>query len=302
MYDPLTLDQLRAFVAVVDAGSFSAAARSLHRVQSAVSTAMANLENQLGLALWDRSTKVARLTEAGQALLISARRVLREVDALRRLASGMQTGLEPQVSLCVDALFPLPVLVAICRDFAQAFPTVALRVDTQTLRVVSTRVSAGHATLGVVSPGGVVQGLEQQVLSAIRMRPVVAPEHPLAQLPSPIPTAALADCVQIVLSERDDSALPDQAVLSPHTWRVTDLHTKHVMLRAGLGWGNMPEHTVRDDLAQGLLRTIAPAAWGVDEHTLQLSAVYRSDTALGPAHHWLLARLKQLCAAHTLSA
>src|SRR5580704_321082 len=107
MYDPVTLDQLHAFVSVVEEGSFSAAARKLKRVQSAISTSMANLENQLGVPIWDRTTKVAKLTDQGKAVLGSARRVLAEVDGLRRLTSGMVMGLEASVSLCVDALFPL---------------------------------------------------------------------------------------------------------------------------------------------------------------------------------------------------
>ena len=111
MFDPVTLDQLRALVAVAEHGSFSGAARKLQRVQSAISTAMANLEDQLGVPIWDRSTKVARLTSQGQAVLTAARRVLAEVDALRHLTSGMVMGLEASVSLCVDALFPVGVLV-----------------------------------------------------------------------------------------------------------------------------------------------------------------------------------------------
>src|SRR4051794_36072184 len=101
MLDPITLDQLRILATVVDEGSFSAAARKLRRVQSAVSTAMANLERQLALPLWDRTQRRATLTDAGTAVLVSARRVLADVDALRGLASGMTMGLEPQLSLCV---------------------------------------------------------------------------------------------------------------------------------------------------------------------------------------------------------
>src|SRR5215813_14963017 len=78
MLETFTLDQLRALIAVSEEGSFSAAARKLHRVQSAISTAMANLESQLGVPLWDRSSKVARLTDQGQAVLAAARRVCTE--------------------------------------------------------------------------------------------------------------------------------------------------------------------------------------------------------------------------------
>jgi DNA-binding transcriptional LysR family regulator len=296
MLDPVTLDQLRAFVTVVDEGSFSAAARKLKRVQSAISTAMSNLESQLGLPIWDRTTKVAKLTDQGQALLGAARRVLAEVDGLRRLTTGMVMGLEASVSLCIDALFPLGALIDLCTLFAKEFPAVDLRIDTQLMSAVSMRVLQGHATLGVVSPAGILPGLEQQVLSAIRMVPVVSATHSLAKHEGRVPRRRLSDAIQIVLSERSESGVEDRAVLSGRTWRVADLHTKHMMLRAGLGWGNLPEHLVRDDLASGALVAIRPEPWGEDEHLLYLSTIYRSDTTFGPAHRWLLKTLEELCA------
>lgn len=295
MYDPVTLDQLRAFTTVVEEGSFSAAARKLDRVQSAISTSMANLESHLGLPIFDRTTKIATLTAQGQAVLASARRVLAEVDGLRRLTSGMVMGLEASVSLCVDALFPLDVLLEVCADFAKELPAVDLRIDTQVLSAVSARVLDGSATLGIVSPAGLVPGLEREVLASIQMVPVVSPRHPLAATRGVLPKAAFVDAIQIVLSERSADGIDDQGVLSPRTWRVADLHTKHMMLRAGLGWGNLPAHVVRDDLHAKRLVAIKPGAWSPDDHRLSLSAIYRSDTMFGPAHRWLLARLGTLC-------
>lgn len=297
MIGEVTLDQLRVLTAVAEAGSFSAAAKRLRRVQSAVSQAIANLERQLDVAVFDRSTRVPTLTEPGKAILAAARRVAGEVDALRGLAAGIGRGLEPSVSLCVDALFPLAVLVALCREFAAAFPTVALRVDTETMSAVSARVLAGAATLGVAAPIAVAPGLERRPLAPIRMIAVVAAGHPLAQIEGPIDSARLGEHVQVVLSERGATGVPDQAVLSPRTWRVADLHTKQALLRAGLGWGNLPAAMVEDDLAAGRLVAIRPAAWAEDEHTLHLSAIHRADTILGPAHRWIVERLTTLCAA-----
>jgi DNA-binding transcriptional LysR family regulator len=295
MLETFTLDQLRALIAVIEEGSFSAAARKLHRVQSAVSTAMANLETQLGVPLWDRSTKVARLTEQGHAVLAAARKVCTEVDSLRKLTAGMVLGLEASVSLCVDILFPLTALVDLCERFRTEFPSVDLRVDTQTMTGVSARVIDGSATIGVASPMGVSPALERKVLTAIKMVPVVAPGHPFATLRRPIPTVRLRDDIQLVLSELQGEGHPDQAVLSTRTWRVRDLHTKYALLRAGLGWGNLPEHLVRDDVRAGRLVRIRVEAWGEDEHTLYLSAVYRSDVTFGPAHRWLFTQLEGLC-------
>jgi DNA-binding transcriptional LysR family regulator len=295
MYDPVTLDQLRAFVTVVEEGSFSAAARKLKRVQSAISTSMSNLENQLGVPIWDRATKVAKLTDQGKAVLGASRRVLAEVDGLRRLTSGMILGLEASVSLCLDALFPLNVLLDLCAAFAKEFPEVDLRVDTQVLSAVSTSVLRGTATLGVIGPPGLLPGLEREPLASIKLVSVVSPAHPLAAHKGSISARDLADAIQIVLSERSDEGVPDQGVLSPRTWRVADLHTKHMMLKRGLGWGNLPEDVVKDDLRAKKLVVIRPAAWGDDQNWLHLSAVYRSDSVFGPAHRWLLAQLKARC-------
>jgi len=297
MSDAVTLDQLRALVAVADAGSFSSAARRLRRVQSAVSTAMANLEAALGVPIWDRSKKVATLTDAGRAVLGAARRVLAEVDGLQRLTASMASGLETVVSLCLDAFFPLPALSALCAAFAQQFPEVELRLEHRVLSGVSERVLAGEATLGVVSSAGLLPGLEARSLASIRMLPVAAPGHPLAAIEGPIASAHFTREIQIVLSEAGGASSPaDHGVLSPRTWRVGDLHTKRELCQAGLGWGNLPEHLVRDDLRAGKLVRIQPEAWGVDEHVLHLSAVYRSNSSLGPAHRWVTAQLGQLCA------
>jgi DNA-binding transcriptional LysR family regulator len=294
--DPITLDQLRILVTVIDEGSFSAAARKLQRVQSAISTSMANLEDQLMIPLWDRSQRSATLTDAGKAVVAATRRVLAEVDALRKLTAGMTVGLEAAVSLCVDAVFPLAALVDMCRDFEKEFPAVELRVDVQTMSAVADRVLQGAATVGVATSLVQAPKLERRALTPIRMVPVVGARHPLASKRGRIQSRELDEHVQIVLSEHGESALPDQAVLSSRTWRVHDLTTKREMLRAGLGWGNLPMHLVRADLDKGRLVRIRPEAWADDEHTIHLALVYRRDTTLGPAHRWMLDKLSELCA------
>lgn len=301
MLDRVSLDQLRAFVTVAEEGSFSAAGRKLGRVQSAISAAMQHLEEELGLDLFDRRTKIPRLTDQGALVLAAARRVLAEVDDLGRLTAGMNQGLEASVSLCVDALFPLSALITVCSAFEKRFPAVDLRIDTQLMAAVGARVRSGAATLGLVSPEGIVPGLERRALGTVRMLPVVSARHSLAGVRGRIPQKVLEQEVQIVLSERDGEEAgrdgKDVAVVASRTWRVADLHTKHMLLRAGLGWGNLPEHAIRDDLAKKRLVRIRPAMWTEDEHVLSISAIYRRDAAFGPAHTWMLEELSDLCSA-----
>lgn len=296
MSDAITLDQLRTFIATAEEGSFSAAGRKLQRVQSAVSYAMANLETQVGVTLWDRSSKIPVLTPQGKVLLASARRICAEVDELKRVAHGLTEGLEAEVSLAVDALLPTRAVVDLCREFAEQFPEVELRLYTETLSAVSALVLAGTCQIGVVGPAALAPGLTRAHLVSVRMVPVVAPAHPLAALATRrIPTATLAEHIQIVLSERAGSATPDQATLSARVWRVADLATKKALLLAGLGWGNLPEHMIDRELTRKTLIRIRPAAWGDDAWNLSLGVVHRSELAQGPAARWLLGRLPVLC-------
>src|SRR6516164_7123032 len=107
MIDPLTLDQMRVLIAVADAGSFSAAARKLGRVQSAISQSIQTLEMTLRLTLFDRSGKTPRLTDAGRALVGDARALIVAAGALRARAQSMANDVEPELTLAVDAIFPI---------------------------------------------------------------------------------------------------------------------------------------------------------------------------------------------------
>src|SRR5262245_66539405 len=111
---------MRAFVAVVEAGSFRAGAGRLSRVQSAVSHAISNLERQLGLALFDRSGHRARLTPEGRAMLGEVRAILLKVDSMRARARGLGEGVELRLAIALDPQFPLGVAAAALRDVHDA--------------------------------------------------------------------------------------------------------------------------------------------------------------------------------------
>jgi DNA-binding transcriptional LysR family regulator len=97
-----TLDQLLVLDAILRTGSFAAAARSLHRVPSAVSHAVARLEESLGIAVFDRSGHRAVLTDAGHRILEAGREVLAAARRLDVMADGLQAGWEPTLQVVVD--------------------------------------------------------------------------------------------------------------------------------------------------------------------------------------------------------
>ena len=284
-----TLDQLRVLLAVVEAGSFAGAARKLNRATSVISYSIANLEAQLGLVLFDReTTRKPQLTEAGRMVVAEARSVSSGIDTLRAKARGMLQGLESELHVVLDVLLPEERIVDALTTFRRAFPTIALHLRVEALGAVTKLVLDGTATLGVSGVLDAADQIERIVAGCVPLIPVAAPDHPLARAEVNLPGAG-RDHVQLVLTDRSSLTQGREfAVVSPQTWRLADLGSKHMLLRAGIGWGNMPEPMVRDDLTSGrLVRLRMPDSTGVD---YAFNVIYRTDTAPGPAASWLIDR------------
>jgi len=298
MNTAMTLDQLMVLAAVVDHGSFSAAGRALRRAQSGVSYAIAGLEDALGVSLFDRTGHRPRLTEAGAAVVAEARAVLSRVDRLEGTARSLAAGVEAEVTLAIDAMFPLAALAEVSAAFRDRWPTTTLRVYTEALGAVVARVVDGSARIGVTADAGVGPELDREPVAEVDLIAVVAAGQALAEgAPEPLRDDAFADEVQIVLTERGSGApTGDVNVLSACTWRVAELATKHALIRAGLGWGTLPGHLVAEDLARGTLVAIAPASWGRAARQVPLSSVVRVDRPPGPAGAWLRDALHRVCA------
>ena len=173
-----SLDQLRVFVAVIDAGGFAHAARQLHRTQSVISYTIANLEEQLNVVLLDRGKRKPTLTDAGKALLADARAVALKVDGMRARAKALAGGLEAEVSVVVDVMFPTCVLVRVLEAFQAQFPTVALRLRIEAMGAVAQLVMDGSCHIGL---GGWMTAtasvFERLAVGHVRLIPVAAPSH-----------------------------------------------------------------------------------------------------------------------------
>jgi DNA-binding transcriptional LysR family regulator len=293
--DGVSLDQLRAFIAAVDEGSFSAGARKLHRAQSAVSELVSNLEAQLGVALFDRTGRYPKLTAAGVQLLADARSVVANVDLLKARAKGISHGLESELSVVVDVLFPIEAIAESAREFRDHFPRTPLRLYVEALGGAYQPVLDGRCSIGVVASLPIAQdSLTLERLQGLRMIMVAAREHPLARIRGVISKTELAKHVQLVLTDRSDlTAGREFGVMSPLTWRLGDLFAKHAFLLKGLGWGGMPLHAVNQDLSEGRLVTLAIEDFAEEGLILPMSAVYLTAKPPGPAGRWLIERLKQ---------
>jgi DNA-binding transcriptional LysR family regulator len=287
-----TLDQIAVFLAIVETGSFAAAARKLGRAVSVVSYAVTNLEAQLGLSLFDRGgSRRPQLTDAGRAILADSRGIAIALDGLLAKARGLTEGLEAEVPLVVDVMLPAQRLVGALDDFRRRFPTVALRLEVEALGAVTERVLAGHVVFGISGP----LELESDLLArgpagSVKLIAVAAPGHPLAALTGTIGQREARDHVQLVLTDRSPlTAGRDFGVLSVKSWRLADLGAKHALLLAGLGWGNMPKFMVREDIKRG--RLVELKIEGPGEMVYPLHSVHLSARPPGPAGAWLMERL-----------
>ncbi len=298
MLDALTLDQLRTFIAAVDEGSFSAAGRKLRRAQSVVSQTLANLESQLGIKLFDRSARYPRLTEEGRSLLPDARAVADNIDGFKARAQAMREGLEPELAVAVDVLYPMEGLTRAAAHSRQTYPHTPLRLYVEAMGGVVKPVIDRECSIGIIGSLPVVTDeLKSEHLVDLPFVSVVSPSHPLASRRGVIPASAVAKHVQLVLTDR--SVLTkgrDFGVLSPLTWRLADLGAKLAFLRAGLGWGHMPLHMVKTDLEEGSLTKIRVEGV-VRDVLMSMRVVFRKDAPPGPAGRAFISELRRCSAA-----
>ena len=295
MLDGVSLDQLRTFIAAVDEGSFTAAGRRLRRAQSVVSQTVANLEGQLGVKLFDRSSRRPSLTDQGRALLADAREVAGDIDRLKARAKGLARGLEPELGLVADVMFPIAPITYAVAAFQEKFPATALKLYMEGRCAVVRQVLERRSPVGIVaslSPAPPL--LTSERLLTVRLAMVVSPQHPLAIHDAPIPTPLLAEHLQLVHTDRSDMQhVRELGLLSPRTWLLAHLGAKLAFLRAGFGFGFMPQHVVETDLASGELVQIFAAEIPPEGQIVAMSAIYRTDSPPGPAGRWLIDHLKQ---------
>ncbi len=288
--EALSLDQLRAAAAVMAEGSFSAAARRLGRAQSAISYAVAQLEGQLGLALFDRSGHKPKMTAEGRALAGEITAILARADGLRARARDLVAGIEAELPLVFDTGFPMAKVATALGALNLAFPSVGTRLFVDHLGAAQDHVRAGRAMLGVAVPVPVLtDDFRSLALAPLRTVPAAAAGHPLARAPGPLSRHDLADHVQLVLADRSDRTLGrDMRVFSANAWRIADHGARLALLRQGVGWCSMPHHMIAEDLAAGRLVALDIDGVPATGWDLPIALFHLREAPLGPAARWLI--------------
>ncbi|MEO8079997.1 MAG: LysR family transcriptional regulator [Caldimonas sp.] len=273
----LTPEALTMMVAIAESGSFAAAARLLGKVPSALTYNVRQLEDALDVLLFDRRSRQARLTAAGQELLDEGRRLLEQVDAIANRVKRVATGWETQLTIAVDDVLSRVTLFELCEAFyaavadppggrssragaepaAAAGPATRLRLRTEVLSGTWEALVTGRADLaiGVGMHRELPRGIAMKELGKIDFVFAVAPHHPLATAIEPIDNSELVRHRAVAVA---DSAaqlaaitlnlLPGQDVLT-----VSSMQAKIDAQLRGLGCGFVPEPLACDHIATGRL-------------------------------------------------
>jgi DNA-binding transcriptional LysR family regulator len=288
----LSLDALLALDAIASEGSFAKAAEVLHKVPSALTYTMQKLESDLDVAIFDRSGKRAVLTPIGQALLEQGRELLRQADGIERRIKRLGEGWETQLTIALDGVVPFDWMLPLIEEFDALQCGTRLKFTEEILGGVWDALIDRRADLAVGAVGEPPEGfglITQDWIEYGGFVFAVAPTHPLANAPEPLPLDTIAKHRVVVVSDssrrlegRSVGICPAQETLS-----VPNLAAKVSAQVAGLGAGRLPPHLAAAHLQAGRLVQKSVEA-EMPGGTLKLA--WRSGEE-GKALNWFKARV-----------
>lgn len=289
----MNLHQLDILLAVVAAGSFSAAARTLGKAQSAVSTAISELEIDLNLQLFDRSGRYPSLTEAGSRILQQAQLVRQQCQELKELATYLAGGLETQLRLAVDDEGQLPWLAPVLAELAAQFPKLELQLLFPLLEDLTKMLESGDADLGICfQPQQLPEQFLRWPLQQLQFAAAVSIQHPLAKLVE-VTAADLQQHRQLMVTGRGESLEKQRGRFSNQVWWLEGDIAVLALVEQNLGWARLPLHVLEPQLARGTIKLLH-VSFEPAQLPLQLELWQLRDKTLGPAGLWFRQRLLQL--------
>jgi DNA-binding transcriptional LysR family regulator len=280
-------ESLQAFAEAAAQGSFSAAARRLGKSQSTVSEAIANLEIDLGVALFDRRSRQPMLTEAGRVLLGRVGEVLAAQDRLGRAAGQLAAGMEPRLTVVVSDTYQSVQYEATLTELDKRYPELEFECLVAEHGDVLTLVRQGRAQLGLMAAQPVYPPDigAATVAERAQIGLYAACHHPLAALAAP-GAEDLVSYRALRLNTYLDDAMPSGP---GRCWSAPSYLLLMEMAVFGFGWAELPRWLV-ERFAVGRLVELAVAGW---PKSLAVDVVWSRSHRLGPAGSWLQQQLLQ---------
>ena len=242
--DFLTPDALSMLQAIEAAGSFAAAARVLGLVPSTLTYRVRQIEDALDVLLYDRSSRQAKLTEAGAELLREGARLLAEIDAVANRVKRVATGWESQLTIAVDTIISKATIMELCESFFSMAPPTRIRLRDETLSGTLEALTSGQADLAIgVGPDAAnATGVHSRPLGSVTFVYAVAPHHPLANAPEPLSDETIRKhrAVAVADSVQRGGGLTFGLLGGQDVFTVASMQAKLDVQLRGLGGGNLP--------------------------------------------------------------
>ena len=292
--DALTPEAIGLIGAVDRAGSMAAAARELGVVPSALTYRIRQVEDALDVLLFDRSSRQAKLTEAGKELLREGTRLMAELDAVANRVKRVATGWEPQLTLAIDSVISRTTVMELCEAFFALAPPTRLKIREEALSGTLEALTSGQADLaiGVAIESSLHRDVQSKLMGTIHFVYAVAPHHPLASAAEPITDAMLMPhrAVAVADSVQRGSGLTIGLMGGQDIFTVPGMQEKLAAQLRGLGGGFLPEYLARAHIDAGRLveKRVQNA-----ERRVPMSYAWRSAAHVseGRALQWWLKQL-----------
>lgn len=285
-----SLDQLEIFVLATQSGGFSAAARKIGKTQSTVSSAIANLEADWGVQLFDRASRLAVLTPEGQALLSQSKEILERCKVLEGHARSLNQGVETELALTIEV--PYSVVMEPLRAFAQQFAHVNVHIQHPHEGNISALVQSGVATLGIgFAQANYPEDLAFTQLGRLVLTHVVCKDHALASR-GKLTFAELHAHRRLAFSAHSRGLPTSEYLDASCCWRAESYLALLEMTRSGLGWATLPRQLIAAELARGELVALDLVAYPHTEWQVGVDLVWKKAQALGMAATWLKKRIE----------
>jgi DNA-binding transcriptional LysR family regulator len=274
-----TLDEWEILQAVVQLGGFAPAAKQLNRSQSTISYAIARLQEQLGIRLFEIKGRRAHLTELGRVLLADVEPHLSGFHQLEQRARSLASGGETEIRLSVDSIYPNGRLFAALAQFAHRFPYVQPRLRQSTFLSADTEFSVHNAQLCIT--GLLSREFFTKPILAIRMVAVAHRDHPLHSIKRKLNRADLMQFMLVNIEGAASGTLRHQPrVPAQRVLPVTSIEAAIDAVRSGLCFGWLPAYRIQSDLAGKELLPLRMPVGGTRE--VRLNLVCKDLSSLNP--------------------
>lgn len=246
----MTNDQLKAFIAVVEHGSFRSAASHVHKTQPTISAAVAALEDEFGFLLFTREGYRPVLTAEGKAFYQEARRLLSQVTKLESFGHHLAKGAPPTLSISMSAMCALPPRLNEIKAFCDRYPDLQLTISTEHLSGILELLHLEKADVAIGPDIALDSRYDFVEIGKVTMVTVASPEFVGPKHREVIKQASLRNRPHILVADTGSVSPLDNINILPggRRWFVKDYQVKKALLLAGMGWARIPLHMVEAEL------------------------------------------------------